>query len=364
MLPILRHMLELPPPPYRTQEATLRDATLRHLWELNPAAGREAILCDLMDPKAQPDLKLVRLLPAEDLRAPVRAAVERVATGGGRELDFELVDRYADANALPAIQTVFEPQVGRFGCAPQSALLRYYLRVAPEYGAKQVAAALSARKGNGCYKYQLHELGVYLPKVQQTAVDALDDPEPEVVRDAVTALGRWGSAEAEPALWKRLERLHKEWHGREGELRYTPNFQDPGSRAAALEQALVAAIARAPNWLCPPEELAHLKQLVWTRDDIRQIDGWKTQWGKEPVEVSASWDPENDPRFQILQYDPLSEDQLHAKLAQFPAGTRLQWQFLRPVANFAPAASIETQDAYYERARSVAQSHGIVLESN
>src|ERR1019366_7350283 len=107
----------------------------------------------------------------------------------------------------------FEEHLGQWACDPQSRMLRYFLRVAPDYGAQQVRASLSARKGTGCYRFLLQELGDRLPAAQQSAIEALDDPDPEVVQDAAIALGRWGTADAEAPLWARLERLHREWAG-------------------------------------------------------------------------------------------------------------------------------------------------------
>src|SRR5208283_3371178 len=109
-------------------------------------------------------------------------------------------------------------------CGNQPKILRYFLRVAPEYGAEQVRAALAMRKDNGCYKYLLQALGDQIPAAQQSAIEALDDSDPDVVQDAVIALGRWGTADAEAPLWARLERLHNEWAGRESEIRITPDY--------------------------------------------------------------------------------------------------------------------------------------------
>ena len=65
----------------------------------------------------------------------------------------------------------------------------------------------------------------------------------EVANDAALALGRWGTAMAEAALWVRLKRFHQEWKGREGELRVTPDYKSPIARATALEGTLVNSIA-------------------------------------------------------------------------------------------------------------------------
>jgi hypothetical protein len=360
MLPILHRIVAEPPPVARTDLAMMRDAALKHIYELDPAAGREAILRDLQNVNAQPSLEIIKLLPKENLAIAVRPAVERIGNHNARELDYELVDRYADGSALGAVQAAFEEHVGKWACAPQSAMLRYFLRVAPEYGAKEVSTSLSARKDTGCYRYLLQGLGAELPKAQQSAIAALDDPDPDLVQDAVLALGRWGSSDAEAALWGRLQRFHEQWAGREDQLRSTPDYQSPGSRGAALEQGLVFAIARGTNWICPPDTLARLAELVWTQGNIQQIDSWIKQWKLGPALISPTWFPEDNPTFSVLQYDSLTEDQLRAKVAQLPRGIQLRWQFWQP-GQISPPVSMAKQEAFYERVRADAEQHGIIL---
>jgi hypothetical protein len=91
MLPILRKIVAEPPAPARTQQAMTRDAALKHLYELDRAAGKEAILSDLQSTNAQPALAVVKLLSKDDLASAARQAGERIANGGERELDLELL---------------------------------------------------------------------------------------------------------------------------------------------------------------------------------------------------------------------------------------------------------------------------------
>jgi hypothetical protein len=142
------------------------------------------------------------------------------------------------------MQAAFEEHAGQLARAPQSVVLRYFLRVDPDYGATQVSAALNARKMTGCFRFLLQEFGAELPKVEQAAIGALDDSDPELVQDAVRALSRWESADVEKALWTRLERFHQEWTGRGNQLR-------------------------------PPEKLARLTGLVFSKgqkDQNRRLD--------------------------------------------------------------------------------------------
>jgi hypothetical protein len=359
MLPILRGVAE-EPPPYPQTVAITRDAALERIQELDPVAGCEFILRDLQSQKAQPSMGLIKLLPRDDLLRVTQSAVERVAHHEARELDYELVDRYADGAALGRVGTVFVEHLGRWSCAPQSAMLRYFLRVDPAYGAKQVSASLGARKDTGCYRSLLGDLDGALPIVQESAILALDDPDVEVVRGAATALGRWGSADAEAPLWGRLRRLHEAWVGREGQLRWTPDPKDPGSQGARLEQALTTAIAKGNSWTCGTDKLPRLAALASSRQGPLEIGRWLKQWAQATWLINPSRSDEGKWTFSVLQYDSLTEEQLRGKLAQFPRGSQLLWHSWS-TGQTSPSGTMAEEEALYERMRSVAETSGVTL---
>ena len=353
MLPILRRMAQASP-------GTVRDAVLLHLRELDPELGRRMILGALQTGKDEPDLETVKQLSPEDVASVLPAILKRISSKEAPNLDYELVDSYADASALPAVRSAFEANLDDWNCASQSAMLRYFLRVDPEYGAQEVQASLKTRKKTHCYAQLLQGLGDRLPPAQQSAIAALDDPDPELAQDAVLALGRWGSADAEPALWARLQRFHSEWADRHDQLRSGPDYQTPASRGAALEAALVSAIGRGVNWLCPPDKLSRLIELTWRYDQRDQIETWINAWNEGPALISP-WFQQGQPTFSLLQYGDLTEEQLQTKLAQLPKGTHLRWQFWRP-GQIAPPKSMEKQDAIYEKMRVVAERRGVILD--
>jgi hypothetical protein len=360
MLPVLQEMVAQSPPSGRTMGAMTRDAALKHIFELDPTVARPLILRDLQNRNAEPSLDLLRLLTPEEVAPALQPAIQHIAKGEARDLDFKLIDRYADTGSLGQLQAAFEPNLGKWACAPQSAMLRYFLRVAPEYGAAQVAASLQARKDTHCYSQLLQDLGDQLPHAERSAIEALDDPDPEVVQDAVIALGRWGTSAAEPALWTRLERFHQEWAAREDELRSSPDYRTPRARATALEQALVIALANGSGWLCPPEKLSRLNQLALTAQSREAIKMNLEMW-KQPIHINPQWSSDQDTTFVLFTSSTLTEDQLRDKLAQFPRGTRLDWQFWPP-CHISPPVSMAKQEAAYESMRSVAQEHSITIE--
>jgi hypothetical protein len=360
MLPILTDFVSRPAPPSRTMDAMARDAAIQHIDELSPGEGRSLILRDLRDQQAQPSISLVKLLSAEDLRPIVQEAAERIEKNNARDLDYHLVELYGGASALPGIETVFNAHLGQWACDPQTAMLRYFLRLEPEFGAKAVEASLAARKETGCYRFLLQELGDALPKVEPLAINALDDIDLEVANDAALALRRRGTANAEKPLWTRLRRFHEEWQGRDGELRTTPPYSDPISRATALESTLVNSIATGTSWICGPEKLAQLSALTSPRQQM-QVATWSKQWTEGQALILPNWYPEDRLSFGVLQYSNLDEQQFVAKLSQMPRGMKLYFQIWMP-GQISPPVSIERQEGVFQSLRSHAAQFGLTIE--
>jgi hypothetical protein len=360
MLPILEQFVSGPAAPYMTDASMARDAALKHIFELDPDEGRSLILRDLRDPKAHPSLSLVKLLSADELRPIVRQAVERIGKHDAPDLDYHLLELFGDKSALSVAERVFNDHTGQWACDPQDAMLRYFLRLDPEFGVSAVEASLAARKTTGCYRMLLQDLGKALPKAQQVAINALDDKDLEVANDAALALGRWGTPKAESALWARLKRFHKEWQGREGELRSTPDYSSAIARAAAFESTLVGSIATGTNWICGPEKFERLRALASPRQQIR-ISEWSKEWERGEASIIPDWFPEDQLSFGVLQYSNLDEEQFRAKLSQMPAAMKLYFQIWKP-GQISPPVSMEKQEAEFQALRDYAAQFGVTIE--
>jgi len=360
MLPILKEYVSRPAPPFRTMDAMARDAAIQHIYELDAAEGRLLILRDLRDRRARPSISLVKLLSADELRPIVQESVGRIEKNDARELDYHLVELYGDASALAGMKTVFNDHLGQWACDPQTAMLRYFLRLEPEFGVKAVEASLAARKVTGCYHSLLQDLGDALPKVEPLAISTLNDTDLEVANDAALALGHWGAASSEVALWARLKRFHQEWQGREGQLRATPPYTDPIARATTLESTLVNSIATGKNWICGPEKLEQLSALASPRQQI-QVEAWSKQWTQGQALIQPNWYPADRVSFGVLQYSNLKEQQFRAKLSQLPRGMKLYFQIWKPGQIF-PPVSMEKQEAVFQALRSHAAQFGVTIE--
>lgn len=394
-LPILRGIVSQPPPHFgnaggfacygtsldQCSVVTSRNKALTRIFELDPAEGRSLILRDLSDPEAQPSLSLVKLLSSAQLRPFVQRAVRRIESSGqvrpvvpspayietndARPWDYYFVEEFADKSDLRSLETKFKvendhlPKGGCFGYTIP--MLRYFLRVDPKVGTREVQALLDAGK---CFPRLLEDLGSSLPKVEPLAISALDDPDLEVSTSAAGALGRWGTAKAEPALWARLTRFHQEWPNGVGELPLTD--KDASARVRALdnlETTLVHSIVSGTNWICGPEKLARLRELVSREQRIQLsylIDKWEGEDG--PLIIVPTWNPEDRLSFSIMQlpYSNLDEEQIRVKLSQMPSGTKLYFQTYTAEQMGSPV-SMEKQQAVLQGLRKYAVQFGVTV---
>jgi hypothetical protein len=206
----------------------------------------------------------------------------------------------------------------------------------------------------------LQDMGKSLPRVQQVAISALDDPDLEVANDAALALGRWGTADAEPAIWARLKRFHKEWQGREGELRVAPDYNSPIARVTGFESTLVNAIATGTNWICGPEKFARLRALASPREQM-QVDAWSKLWENGEAVIQPNWYPEDQLSFGVLHYSNLDEVQFRTKLSQMPRSMKLYFQMWKS-GQIAPPVPMEKQEAVFEALRKYAGQFGVAIE--
>jgi hypothetical protein len=373
MLPILVEIVSHPVPhfPYRTEESRSRDEALKHIFELDPAEGRSLILRDLNDPKAQPSISLFKLLSPKELQPVVQQAVRRIETSDARDVDYSIVELFADKSALGSLEAKFKVDndhlpKGAGACNPRAvAMLRYFLRLDPKFGATAVQALLAARKVNGCDRL-LEDLGKSLPKVEQQAIRALDDTNPTVATEAARALGQWGSAKAEPALWARLRRFHQEWPNGVADLPLTDEDTSAQVRTLdGLETTLVRSTVSGTNWICDPEKLMRLRELVsWqNRRDLSQwIDAWEGTDGPLIIDPNY-WGPEDRLSFSIMQlpYSNLDEEQIRVKLAQMPRGAKLYFQTFTAEQMGSPV-SMEKQQAVLQRLRKYAAQFDVIID--
>ena len=194
----------------------------------------------------------------------------------------ELIERYATVQILPRVRAVFDAAgVGRWACQSQASLLAYFLRVDPSFGGEYLNKALAARGGNysGCYSSTFKDVPpLHMSKeVEDAATASLDDEDAEVASQAASVLGQYGSADAEKALWRRLEKWHEANESRSEEIsKQNPGVPSRGAPALSgevlIEQALRNALANGRAWVFDAEKLKRLRELCLTEHGREEVD--------------------------------------------------------------------------------------------
>ena len=165
-----------------------RTTALRRMIETFPDRGRDAAIAEMMAPSGRIAMEALALLPEKELPQIEQPLITRMEKGGGKAIDYELLDRYGSARLLPRVKKVYEAQRDSWDCTTQAAMLRYFLRTDPDYGVAQLAQAVQ-KHTTGCYNTPLDRLNEYVSmlEVERIAVAALDSPWTMAAGDAAYA---------------------------------------------------------------------------------------------------------------------------------------------------------------------------------
>lgn len=354
-LPILEQIVEGPANPGRVMNKPNRATALFRMWQLAPDEARSFMLQEMAKPQGDISIGVLGQLPERTLPQFESGWLELVRQGGAPDVVFQLVDRYGSEQAVPKLQSIYEGHAGGWACIPQTAMLRFFLRVKPDYGIKELTAALAMRNGTGCYRTQLSNLGEYvrMPQVEKVAMQQLDDPQPAVASDAAGALQRYGSPKAENALWARLEKFHQQWKDKPDELLHPQPNSFVYDRDSGLELALVQGILLGQSWFADVETIRRLKDLSSPAMQSELNGALQMLRGGE-FALNMNWWPEDTLDYTLGWYSGKGMASFREKLGQFPPGSHF-----RAVAT---KAVQEAHQAEFSEAEQAASANGQTIE--
>jgi hypothetical protein len=307
-------------------------SALRHWYELDPAGARPAIIAEITRPRPRYDARVLGLLPDETLPEVDFALAEHLTASNDLDASAHLaslIARYATAAILPQVTEKLDPRIGKWACAVQNPILAYILRVSPVSARPRIEQAIAAR-GEGfsaCNHGLFQEISQihYDPLIEELGIKALDDLDPEVAMTAATMLGKFGSPDAESALWRRYASWSAQWVGRESQLDLTlGEGRNDKADQLGLGENLVQALATGKSWLSDRAKLQRLSELSKVkRIHQQQLDRYLKMWEEPVISISFEHNPEPYPfHAHVAQYEFQSLVALKDKLAQFPSGTK------------------------------------------
>jgi hypothetical protein len=300
----------------------LRDLALRRFYDLDPSEATPIFLEEIKHPHLDNGMFTVEgetlgLLPNETLPEFDQMLATRIEDRESRTkaLDAQLIGRYSTRAILSRVKSVYETAAGQWDCVTEDGFVVYFLRVDSDYGVKRLAQVPSFCMTNALPAViRMHRWSEVEPGIMAW----LNGPDLNRARQAAETLAKYGSTQAEKALWERLHKFHEQWSERGNELSMRPGMRSDANEAVGFQFGLVEAIGKAPAWLLTNDEITELENLTLgqERDNVKQWHWTST------VNVNVSFAGD-----QIIasmnQYTATELASLKTKLAQYPSGTKL-----------------------------------------
>jgi len=324
-LPTLEQIVSGPANPNRAMNKANRETALLRLWQVAPEEARPFMMQEMAKPQGDIRISVLGQLPERSFPQFEAGWLDAIRQGGAADVDFQLIDRYGSENMLPSVQSIYEPHRGEWACTPQTAMLRYFLRIKPDYGMKELSAAMASRKSTGCYRMQMGGIGEYvrMPQVEKLAIQLLNDPAPAVASDAAKALEKYGSLEAENALWTRLQEFHEQWKDKPDEMLHPRPNMIVFDKDSGLEDALVQGILHGQAWFADAPTIRRLKELSSPAKQ-NELDGALQSLGSGEFTLHMQWWPQDELNYTLGWYTGEGMANFRDKLAQFPAGSHFR----------------------------------------
>jgi hypothetical protein len=354
-LPVLEQIVSGPANPNRAMNKANREAALLRLWRVAPEEARPLMMQEMAKPQGDIRISVLGQLPEHSFPHFEAGWLDAIRQGGAADVDFQLIDRYGSENILPAVQSIYEPHGGVWACTPQTAILRYFLRIKPDYGMKELTAAMTSRKSTGCYRMQMGGIGEYvrMPQVEKLAIQLLNDPAPAVASDAAKALEKYGSLETENALWTRLQGFHEQWKDKPDEMLHPRPNMIVFDKDSGLEDALVLGILHGQAWFADAAKIRRLKDLSSPAKQD-ELDGALQSLGSGEFTLHMQWWPQDELNYTLGWYTGEGMANFRDKLAQFPAGSHFRMVTTK--------AEQEAHQAEFAKAERTASENGQTIE--
>jgi hypothetical protein len=354
-LPVLEQIVSGPANPNRAMNKANREAALLRLWRVAPEEARHLMMQEMAKPQGDIRISVLGQLPEHSFPQFEAGWLDAIRQGGAADVDFQLIDCYGSENILPAVQSIYEPHRGVWACTPQTAILRYFLRIKPDYGMKELTAAMTSRKSTGCYRMQMGGIGEYvrMPQVEKLAIQLLNDPAPAVASDAAKALEKYGSLETENALWTRLQGFHEQWKDKPDEMLHPRPNMIVFDKDSGLEDALVLGILHGQAWFADVAKIRRLKDLSSPAKQD-ELDGALQSLGSGEFTLHMQWWPQDELNYTLGWYTGEGMANFRDKLAQFPAGSHFRMVTTK--------AEQEAHQAEFAKAERTASENGQTIE--
>jgi hypothetical protein len=195
--------------------------------------------------------------------------------------------------------------------------------------------------------------------LNDVAVEALHDPDPEVTLNAVNYLTSYGRKQDEEPLWRRYVEWTQRWKGKEPDFDGMRTAPTPDVSDRLIGEELGRSLIANQGWLADADLIARVMKLCDGMETCRRIGSNGAGSAKPPYELSLPnparlFHPGMPNSYGVAQYATRSFDLFEAKIAQYPPGTKF---VLRPGGRH--NSDMQKLEA---RVHATLEKHGMVLE--
>jgi hypothetical protein len=250
-----------------------------------------------------------------------------------------------------------------YACDAHIAALSYLARFNPDLARVRLRREVETKEG-GCPTDLLRLLSevTTAPAFNDLAVDNLNNPNPEIVIDAVRYLTRFGRKEDETPLWSRYVEWTTAYQGHANLLdKLGPGDWDKNFASSEIGEELGKALITNPGWFADSEFIARvLKRCVGES----MCKGLKGETGRAVVPYELDIPDLTLPTWglpgvfiHVAQYQTSTLKLFEAKISQFPPGSKFVFgPFYRPHNSDELALEGEI--------RAILEKHGMSLENS
>jgi hypothetical protein len=190
-------LAKLPTKPEQFLDDTLCDHVFLYLLDLKPEVVRPLILEDLRRPTPLLAWCVLQALPDKELPELDEVLLANLKNPNSDLWKITpLIERYATARIMPQVIAYYQNVRERgWACAPQTAVLRYWLKHDRPAALQAIEKAVNFRKSTGCFKLVLWETlhDSFDGDAENLARKYVSDSNPEVAADAKHLLAQHGS---------------------------------------------------------------------------------------------------------------------------------------------------------------------------
>jgi len=303
-------------------------------YEIDPAGAHEEIQRQIGS--AHPTLyaDAVDFLPNESLPQFEKIwadALKKKENENRQGVLLSLMARFGTGVSVVTVRETIQGKLGYLSCREQSAALAYLVRFDEANAAGIVEAAVAARGPDktGCNNSVFTDVGEYVSNsmLLAEAVKALDDPDNEVVLDALHYLTAHGDQSVKEPIREHYIQWSDHWKNYKDRLEYRKAGELGPTQGVELGKDLVDALMANQGWIPSDEDLEADAHRCVGEDVCNAAAEIQKKSAEKPVPISF-WDTGERPRLTLAQFTPKTMELLEGKVRQFPRGTRFHvYQF-------------------------------------